>query len=115
LRLKVKYWSRDEDGKKIRGNERAALGAAEERAVQDAAPVRDKSSHCQPAPVDLPAPAGRHSRIPGMSSTSAGGYGKAFDDVAAEYERSRPTYPDELFDRACRVAVLVTARRDAED
>ena len=28
----------------------------------------------------------------------------AFDDVAADYDRHRPTYPDELVDHACRVA-----------
>lgn len=33
-------------------------------------------------------------------------YGMVFDDVAAEYDRHRPTYPDELIDRACRVAGL---------
>jgi ubiquinone/menaquinone biosynthesis C-methylase UbiE len=32
--------------------------------------------------------------------------GKVFDDVAAEYDRHRPTYPDELVDQACRVAGL---------
>jgi ubiquinone/menaquinone biosynthesis C-methylase UbiE len=31
-------------------------------------------------------------------------YGKVFDEVAAEYDRNRPMYPDELVDRACRVA-----------
>src|SRR5580658_6316534 len=30
--------------------------------------------------------------------------GRAFDEVAAEYDRNRPTYPDELVDRACEVA-----------
>jgi SAM-dependent methyltransferase len=39
-----------------------------------------------------------------MSSTSARRYGKVFDEVAADYDRNRPTYPDELVDRACRVA-----------
>ena len=39
-----------------------------------------------------------------MSSNFARGHGKAFDDVAAAYDRNRPTYPDELVDRACRVA-----------
>ena len=39
-----------------------------------------------------------------MSSTSARHDGKAFDEAATEYDRSRPTYPDELVDRACRVA-----------
>jgi ubiquinone/menaquinone biosynthesis C-methylase UbiE len=31
-------------------------------------------------------------------------YGTVFDEVAVEYDRSRPRYPDELVDRACRVA-----------
>ena len=31
-------------------------------------------------------------------------YGTVFDEVAAEYDRHRPAYPDELIDRACRVA-----------
>lgn len=30
--------------------------------------------------------------------------GEVFDEVAAEYDRIRPVYPDELVDRACRVA-----------
>jgi len=30
--------------------------------------------------------------------------GMVFDEVAAEYDRSRPTYPDELVARACRLA-----------
>ena len=31
-------------------------------------------------------------------------YGKVFDEIAAEYDRRRPTYPDELIDLACRMA-----------
>jgi SAM-dependent methyltransferase len=31
-------------------------------------------------------------------------YGKVFDEVAVEYDRRRPTYPDELLDQACQVA-----------
>ena len=49
-----------------------------------------------------------------MSSTFARGYGKAFDDVAAEYDRNRPTYPDELADRACRVAGIGSGDRVLE-
>ena len=53
--------------------------------------------------------------------------GSVFNDVAEQYERHRPGYPDELIDRACEnqamerrlgrpirsstVACLVTARR----
>jgi SAM-dependent methyltransferase len=33
-------------------------------------------------------------------------YGKVFDEVAAEYDRRRPAYPDELVDQACRVAEI---------
>lgn len=31
-------------------------------------------------------------------------YGTVFDEVAADYDRHRPAYPDELVDQACRVA-----------
>jgi ubiquinone/menaquinone biosynthesis C-methylase UbiE len=31
-------------------------------------------------------------------------YGKVFDEIAAEYDRRRPAYPDELVDQACQVA-----------
>jgi ubiquinone/menaquinone biosynthesis C-methylase UbiE len=31
-------------------------------------------------------------------------YGRVFDEMAAEYGRHRPTYPDELLDQACQVA-----------
>jgi hypothetical protein len=37
-----------------------------------------------------------------------------FDDVAAEYDRSRPTYPDERVDRACQLARLGSADRVLE-
>jgi len=33
-------------------------------------------------------------------------HGEAFDEAAAEYDRHRPEYPDELVDRACAVAGL---------
>ena len=33
-------------------------------------------------------------------------YGKVFDQVAAEYDRHRPTYPEELIDLACELAGL---------
>lgn len=32
--------------------------------------------------------------------------GKVFDEIAAEYDRHRPTYPEELIDRACELAGL---------
>jgi ubiquinone/menaquinone biosynthesis C-methylase UbiE len=31
-------------------------------------------------------------------------YGKVFDEMAAEYDRHRPAYPDQLVDRACQIA-----------
>jgi ubiquinone/menaquinone biosynthesis C-methylase UbiE len=31
-------------------------------------------------------------------------YGKVFDEIAAEYDRRRPAYPDELIDQACQAA-----------
>src|SRR5580704_6992177 len=40
-------------------------------------------------------------RLPGSTARR---YGKVFDEVAAEYDRRRPAYPDELIDRACQVA-----------
>jgi SAM-dependent methyltransferase len=33
-------------------------------------------------------------------------YGKVFDQVAAEYDRHRPAYPEQLIDLACQVAGL---------
>ena len=41
-------------------------------------------------------------------------YGRVFDDVAAEYDRRRPTYPDELVDRACLVAGIGSGDRVLE-
>jgi SAM-dependent methyltransferase len=37
-------------------------------------------------------------------SADARSYGRAFNAVADEYDRHRPTYPDELIDRACETA-----------
>ena len=39
-----------------------------------------------------------------LPESAARRYGKVFDEIAAEYDRRRPTYPDELIDQACRVA-----------
>jgi SAM-dependent methyltransferase len=36
--------------------------------------------------------------------TLARSYGKVFNEVAAEYDRNRPAYPDALVDQACEVA-----------
>jgi ubiquinone/menaquinone biosynthesis C-methylase UbiE len=41
-----------------------------------------------------------------LPESSARRYGKVFDEVAVEYDRHRPTYPDELVDQACQVAGL---------
>jgi SAM-dependent methyltransferase len=38
------------------------------------------------------------------SPSEARRYGQVFDAVAAEYDRHRPAYPDELVDQACRIA-----------
>jgi ubiquinone/menaquinone biosynthesis C-methylase UbiE len=43
---------------------------------------------------------------PTPSAPEAHRYGKVFDEIAAEYDRHRPTYPDELVDQACQVAGL---------
>ena len=42
--------------------------------------------------------------VPGVSGASGRSYCTAFNDVAAEYDRNRPTYPDALVDRACEIA-----------
>jgi ubiquinone/menaquinone biosynthesis C-methylase UbiE len=39
-----------------------------------------------------------------MPESTARRYGKVFDEIAAEYDRRRPTYPDALVDQACLVA-----------
>ncbi len=39
-----------------------------------------------------------------QSEFTARSYGKVFDGIAAEYDRRRPAYPDELVDQACQVA-----------
>ena len=39
-----------------------------------------------------------------LPESAARRYGKVFDEIAAEYDRSRPTYPDELVDEACQIA-----------
>ena len=45
--------------------------------------------------------------LPGMSyGAEARRYGEVFNEVAEEYDRHRPTYPDALIDRACEVGGL---------
>ncbi len=41
-------------------------------------------------------------------------YGKIFDEIAAEYDRRRPAYPDELIDQACQVAGIGSGDRVLE-
>jgi len=41
-------------------------------------------------------------------------YGKVFDEIATEYDRHRPTYPDKLIDRACEVAGIGSGDRVLE-
>jgi ubiquinone/menaquinone biosynthesis C-methylase UbiE len=43
-----------------------------------------------------------------LSGAEARRYGTVFDEVADEYDRTRPMYPDALVDRACEVAGLGT-------
>ena len=40
-------------------------------------------------------------RLPGSTARR---YGKVFDEIAAEYDRHRPAYPDQLIDQGCQVA-----------
>ena len=50
-------------------------------------------------------------RLPGSSARR---YGQVFDEIAAEYDRHRPAYPDELIDQACRVAGIGSGDRVLE-
>jgi SAM-dependent methyltransferase len=53
--------------------------------------------------------------VSGMSDgTLARSYGKVFNDVAVEYDRNRPTYPDVLVDQACEMAGLMDGDRALE-
>jgi len=42
--------------------------------------------------------------MPRLPEASARRYGKVFDEIAADYDRHRPAYPDELVDQACAAA-----------
>jgi SAM-dependent methyltransferase len=46
--------------------------------------------------------------------TLARSYGKVFNEVAVEYDRNRPAYPDALVDRACEVAHIGVGDRVLE-
>lgn len=41
-------------------------------------------------------------------------YGATFDMIAVEYDRNRPTYPDELVDRSCAAGGLTAGDRVLE-
>jgi ubiquinone/menaquinone biosynthesis C-methylase UbiE len=41
-------------------------------------------------------------------------YGEVFNELAADYDRNRPTYPDALVDHACRVACIGAGDRVLE-
>jgi ubiquinone/menaquinone biosynthesis C-methylase UbiE len=43
-----------------------------------------------------------------LRGSTARRYGRVFDEIADEYDRNRPAYPDELVDQACRVAGIGT-------
>lgn len=47
-------------------------------------------------------------------SSDVRSYGVVFDTVASEYDRLRPTYPDQLIDRACDAAGLTGGDRVLE-
>ena len=49
-----------------------------------------------------------------LPESTARRYGKVFDEIAAEYDRRRPAYPDELVDQACRVAGIRSGDRVLE-
>jgi ubiquinone/menaquinone biosynthesis C-methylase UbiE len=49
-----------------------------------------------------------------LPESTARRYGKVFDEIAAEYDRYRPAYPDELIDQACRVAGIGSGDRVLE-
>jgi SAM-dependent methyltransferase len=45
------------------------------------------------------------------NGTLARSYGKVFNEIAVEYDRRRPSYPDALVDQACEVAGLTDGDR----
>ena len=49
-----------------------------------------------------------------MSSTSPRRDGTVFDELAADYDRLRPTYPENLIDHACELAGIGSADRVLE-
>jgi ubiquinone/menaquinone biosynthesis C-methylase UbiE len=49
-----------------------------------------------------------------LPESTARRYGKVFDEIAVEYDRRRPAYPDELIDQACQVAGIGSGDRVLE-
>jgi ubiquinone/menaquinone biosynthesis C-methylase UbiE len=49
-----------------------------------------------------------------LPESTARRYGNVFDEMAAEYDRHRPAYPDELVDQACQVAGIGSGDRVLE-
>jgi ubiquinone/menaquinone biosynthesis C-methylase UbiE len=49
--------------------------------------------------------------VPGSTARR---HGKVFDEIADEYDRVRPAYPDDLVDQACRVAGIGSGDRVLE-
>jgi ubiquinone/menaquinone biosynthesis C-methylase UbiE len=45
-------------------------------------------------------------QVTGLPASRERRFGKVFDEVAADYDRHRPAYPEELVDQACQVAGL---------
>lgn len=52
--------------------------------------------------------------MPKLTSDSTRHFGKVFDQVAQEYDRNRPRYPEQLIDRACQIANLENGDRVLE-
>jgi ubiquinone/menaquinone biosynthesis C-methylase UbiE len=50
----------------------------------------------------------------GMATATTRSYGRVFNEVAAEYDRNRPSYPDELIDHACLLAGIGSGDRVLE-
>jgi SAM-dependent methyltransferase len=48
------------------------------------------------------------------AATLTRSYGKVFNEIAADYDRNRPTYPDALVDHACQVASIAAGDRVLE-
>ena len=52
--------------------------------------------------------------MPKMTSASTRHFGKVFDEIAIDYHRHRPGYPDKLIDYACEIAGLESGDRVLE-